>query len=161
MSKQEASKVNVFGPCPESMNQGVQRPGPIERIDYFEDCSVEELQQITDERSKTGNEQEEGVFVILDEGSARDKTAIVWYLNYEFNDVDELIGSHCVFQRVRFHGSYILIALNETKEEFYDTVFSKWDRFVGEDGIFPVKDAMKQIEHQNRMADRRELDSLI
>lgn len=152
------SEYNFFVPASLSAGQQFQKTGEFSTLDYFEGKTTEDLQQVFEQRSKRNKYLSGGVFAILDERSSKDRTLIVYYLHSEFDDMEERIGQTWVSWRVRFEESFILVSLLQTKGEFYDNVFCLRDRFVDENGIFPVNAAMEQIE--NELVEENRLERL-
>ena len=94
-------------------------------------------------------------FAELDEQSTRDDTVKFHYC------VDK--QDHWVFWRVRFDESFDLL----TKFEFvfpelplYKHVFSQWDRWIDENGVFPVKEATDTWlrEEEQRLRERGNIE---
>ena len=138
------------------MDKELQSSGKCTHLDYFEDKSADELRQLHLERYEIHHSTEPDTFGILDERSPEDKTIVIYSkADYEFNEMEELVRSDWVSWRVKFQESFILWALLETKGEFYDNVFSHWDRFVDEDGIFPVNASIAQVNEERRQQNQK------
>ena len=86
------------------------------------------------------------LYAILDERGTKEHTITVHYQHkqkdlYTNEETDRFWTSW----RVRFPEAKKIISLLTFKVEFYEDVFSKSDRFVGDDGIFPVEYAIDEM----------------
>lgn len=104
-----------------------------------------QLRSFLDARRDGNRWLEGGRFAVLDDRSAEDETVVIHYLKIDCNDLAEIIGRKWVHWRVTFADSYEMICLLTTSPEIIERVFMSSDKFTGDDGIFRMQDAFREM----------------
>ena len=119
-----------------------------DQVEVFEGALESQLRQYFEERRNNSGVRkwlDRKTFAILHERSTSDNTLVVHYEHTELGELCEALYKCWASWRVRFSEAENLIDLLEFCPEFWYTTFSQSDRFIGEDGIFPVNFVIEKV----------------
>ena len=123
-----------------------------QQIESFEGSSDVQLQTYHERNRNSDsfirNQMTPIMFAVLDERSTQDHTIIIHYFHRENGmegpDDGKEIDSFWTSWRVRVAEAQNMMTDLEFTLQIYDEVYSKKDRYTGEDGVFPVEIAVNE-----------------